>query len=98
MKYAYMIFWTMRDYQFEKMMNLTQESREKAWKAKQEKQSTLLKKNGVEIDFWGPAWGTEHDYVTVVKSDKAWDEMNTIIGQWNDNWVKTQTIAVSITQ
>ena len=55
-----------------------------------------MKKFGVELDYWGPAWGAEHDYVTVVKSDKAWDEMGSFIGQWNEGWVKTKTIAVTI--
>ena len=96
MKYAYMIFWTLRDYKFEQMMKLPKEEREKVWKARLEKQSSMLKENGVKLDYWGPAWGAEHDYVTVVKSDKAWDEMNTILGQWNDDWVKTKTIAVSV--
>ncbi len=86
----------MRDYQYEKMMGLPVKEREKTWKEKLGKQVDLLKKKGVELDFYGPAWGSEHDYVTVIKTDKAWDEMNSIIGEWNDDWFKTQTYSVSM--
>ena len=55
-----------------------------------------MKKHGFELDYWGPAWGADHDYVTVVKSDKAPEDLGAFMTDWNGGWVKTKTTVLSI--
>jgi hypothetical protein len=96
MKYAYMIFWTMRPHKYEWWTTLSQEERQKKQAERQKKQAEAMKKHGFELDYWGPAWGADHDYVTVVKSDKAPEDLGAFMTEWNGGWIKTKTTVVSI--
>ena len=96
MKYAYLIHWTMRPHKFEWYTSLTPEERQKKRAEKMKKQAEVMKKHGFELDFWGPAWGADHDYITVLKSDKALEDLGAFMTDWNGGWYKTKTLTVSI--
>ena len=94
MKYAYIIHWTMRPHKFEWWSGLSAEERADKMAKRQKDQEEAMKKHGFKLDFWGPAWGADHDYVTVLKSDKAWDEMSSFMPEFNQGWIKTKCARV----
>jgi len=96
MKYAYLIHWTMRPHKSEWWSGLSQEDRQKERAEMLKRQAKAIKKHEFELDFWGPAWGAEHDYITVLKTDKALEDLGAFMTDWNGGWYKTKTLTVSI--